>query len=296
MDYAVQLMKDNELGNSIIVNLDADCVVSPNYFIALDDHFSSCPESELATIHFEHDLEGLEREQFDAIVDYELHLRYFIEMQRWLQLPFAYHTIGSAFAVRASAYLSVGGMNRRKAGEDFYFIHKFSKKGTIKDLTDCTVYPSGRKSFRVPFGTGKAVSDLLQSKDELETYHPNSFRDLQQLVACIEYLYNDGTIISLDLPLTILSYLEDVDAEDVIQKLKSNSRSIKTFRKAFYQWFDAFRLMKFLHYSRNHFYPNIPVIEALRSTKDYLGFAELKTNLKGLTYLRKRHRSQSYNP
>ncbi len=33
----------------------------------------------------------------------------------------AYHTIGSSMAVRCSAYAKIGGMNRRKAGEDFIF-------------------------------------------------------------------------------------------------------------------------------------------------------------------------------
>ena len=44
--------------------------------------------------------------------------------------PDSIYTIGSAFAVRAEAYMKQGGMNRRQAGEDFYFLYKLTKAWT----------------------------------------------------------------------------------------------------------------------------------------------------------------------
>ena len=77
-------------------------------------------------------------------------------------LPYSYHTIGSAFAVTAKAYARQGGMNRRKAGEDFYFINKLIKGENFGEITNTTVFPSPRTSNRVPFGTGKAIVDALK--------------------------------------------------------------------------------------------------------------------------------------
>jgi hypothetical protein len=66
-----------------------------------------------------------------AITSYELHLRYLVHAMRWAGHPFAYQTVGSSMAVRRKAYLSLGGMNTRQAGEDFYFLQKFIEVGSL---------------------------------------------------------------------------------------------------------------------------------------------------------------------
>ena len=45
--------------------------------------------------------------------------------------PWAMYTVGSAFAVTAEAYVKRGGMNRRQAGEDFYFLQNLAHIGTV---------------------------------------------------------------------------------------------------------------------------------------------------------------------
>jgi hypothetical protein len=47
------------------------------------------------------------------------------------RFSYAYHTVGSAMAVKAYQYVKVGGMNRRQAGEDFYFIQKLVHSGNF---------------------------------------------------------------------------------------------------------------------------------------------------------------------
>ena len=283
--------------DGIIINLDADCTVTPNYFEAIDQFFKLNPKIELANIHFEHDLESIVNEKaLDAIISYELHLRYFIGMQQWLGLPYAFQTIGSAFAVRAEAYGTVGGMSKRKAGEDFYFIHKFSKKGTIGNLHECTVLPSGRSSFRVPFGTGKAVSQILNSEQVFKTYHPQSFIEIEPFVNLVRSFYSsEFEDLKSILESPILEFLKVQDFEQVLLKLKSNSRSYKTFQKAFFQWFDAFRLMKYLHFVRDNYFDNIEVDKACRLTSVEIGLENQQDRKGMLQQLRsnaKRHVSK----
>ena len=291
MDYAEEFFGELGKDRGIIINLDADCVVSTNYFEEILKYYEDNPEVELVNIHFEHRYEEIaDPLNRRAIVDYELHLRYFIEMQRELHLPYAFHTIGSSFAVTVEGYRSVGGMNRRKAGEDFYFIHKFTKRNSASDLNSCTVYPSGRSSFRVPFGTGKAVADLMNNEEEFKTYHPQSFMDLKPLVELDLY---EGAILSEEefriLPDSIRYFLLMLNFPSVLQKLRKNTKSKSTFNKALYQWFDAFRLMKYLHYTRDNYYPNVPISKALNMVANQLNLTASAGPEAHLNRLRNRH-------
>ena len=98
---------------------------------------------------------------YHAIALYELHLRYYLHSVRSTGYPHAFHTVGSAFAVRADIYCQEGGMNRRQGGEDFYFIQKVAQRGSWSECNETCVYPSPRPSDRVPFGTGPAVARLI---------------------------------------------------------------------------------------------------------------------------------------
>ncbi|MCA1747279.1 MAG: hypothetical protein LC655_06250, partial [Bacteroidales bacterium] len=95
---------------------------------------------------------------FDAVTNYELHQRYYLLAVRYTGYPYAYHTVGSCFAVQVEAYCRAGGMSRRKAGEDFYFIQKVAMQGGFTECRSTRVYPSPRPSDRVPFGTGPDIS------------------------------------------------------------------------------------------------------------------------------------------
>lgn len=88
---------------------------------------------------------------------YELYLRYYRLALEYTGHPHAYHCIGSAFAVRTLDYVAQGGMNKRQAGEDFYFLQKLIATGRYATLQSTQVYPSPRFSGRTPFGTGQAV-------------------------------------------------------------------------------------------------------------------------------------------
>src|SRR5690606_11992981 len=123
---------------------------------------------------------------------YEIHLRYFIGMQRWAGFPHAFQTVGSSMAVRARIYCQIGGMNTRQAGEDFYFLHKIIERGKFSDLNTTTVYPSPRISDRVPFGTGQSMKEQLILNAKLTTYHPVAFMHFKRFIELIPLLYSSG--------------------------------------------------------------------------------------------------------
>ena len=40
----------------------------------------------------------------------------------------------------------------------------------------------------------------------------------------------------------------------MLAEIRANTASEAAFRKRFFRWFDGFRVMKFLHHARDHFY------------------------------------------
>ena len=248
----------------IIVCFDADSCCQTNYLQEIEQHFQQNPKSPACSIHFEHPLCGPDFDEavYEAIILYELHLRYYINAQRLAGFPMAFQTIGSSMAVRCNAYQRQGGMNRRKAGEDFYFIHKFTGSGYFSELKTTTVIPSPRPSTRVPFGTGRAIIGMLKGKMQYETYAPESFLDLKVFLAKVPQLYEAQPDLLQSLPVAVQAFLASVHFEEKWKEIGQHTSNLQSFQKRFYQWFDAFMLMKFLHFLRDHHYPNVEVKSA----------------------------------
>ncbi len=244
--------------DGLIVCLDADCTVATNYLDVLNNFYTLKKGVSAASIYFEHpiDLEG----KYSAIYQYELHLRYFIQQQRRIKLPYAYHTVGSSMLVRAEAYAKEGGMNKRHAGEDFYFLHKYTL-GQFEEINDTTVYPSPRKSDRVPFGTGRAVSNF---DNEIKSYSIESFDQLGKLISGLVTFYSNRMDFDI--------WLEELNLDPAISKYfssqkkyfdlcRKNANSLLVFKDHFFTWFNPFKLMKYLHYVRDEIYPNQAILE-----------------------------------
>jgi len=47
-----------------------------------------------------------------------------------------------------------------------------------------------------------------------------------------------------------------------IKKIKQKSPNFEVFKKHFFNWFNAFQVMKYVHFCRDNFYPNQDLIEA----------------------------------
>lgn len=286
MDEAVFRFYEQRNTDGIIVNLDADSTVDSNYFIEIFNFFRRFPDTGAVSIFFEHRL----GENTSAIIDYELHLRYFIGMQKQLNLPYAFQTIGSSMAVSAEAYVKVGGMNTRQAGEDFYFLHKFSKLGILKELNSTTVCPSGRISDRVPFGTGKAIMQY-QGNRNFTTYNFKAFETFGALMSVLPFLYEDKDQYFPPLDSNISTFLNAIGFESKLEEIKNNVASYPSFEKRFYQNFGAFFLMKFLHSMRESGYPDEPLEEALPKYFRMLGIEYSKNSLENLIKLRQHDKS-----
>jgi len=288
MDSAFLNMMNYET-DGLIVNLDADTIVEPNYFIEIEKEFGQKPKMEAASISFSHLNDS---NNIDPITAYELHLRYFVNMQRLLYLPFAFQTVGSAMVVRRNAYAKEGGMVKKQAGEDFYFLHKYTKNLTLFEINTTCVYPSSRGSDRVPFGTGKAVNVIKEmGVESYSTYNPKSFLVLNNWLNSLfessqqSLIFDSAWFNTMDEYLR--KFLKSVDAEVVLKEMVNNVNDFYAFKKRFFNWFDAFTLMKYLHFVRDLGYEDLPLDIACDYLFDRLNLKSTKSNIEKLKILRK---------
>lgn len=265
MDLATERLYQVGCPRGLIVNLDADCTVSPNYLQAIEVYFEAKTQTPAASIYYEHPLSGsLPAELYTGIIWYELFLRYYVHALAYAGLPCAFQTIGSAMAVRADIYRKMGGMNRRKAGEDFYFLQKIIERGDFGNLNSTRVYPSPRLSERVPFGTGKAIGDWLADPDSLRlSYSFQSFHDLKAMTEQVPTLYNQDTVgiesVRASLSPVLAAWLAAEGWNAKIAEIQTNTTGQVAFTKRFYQWFNGFKAMKCVHALRDQAYGERPL-------------------------------------
>jgi hypothetical protein len=254
MDEAIR--RFNEISfDGLLICLDGDCVVNKNYLIGLEKYACAPETYNTICLHFEHDLNTEQNETLNkGIIYYELFLRYYKESLSYCGFPYSFHTIGSSMAVKASIYCKAGGMNKRKAGEDFYFLTKVFPYGKIIELNTAIVYPSARISKRVPFGTGRAQQNFIEKQnEEYTTYAFRSFEDLKQFFATDLYAaeFDFNTF-----PQTVKQFLPETDLKNKLAEIKNNTSTKQQFQKRFFDWFDGFMILKFAHFVRDNYYSN----------------------------------------
>lgn len=245
MDNALKLLTDHgNLAAGTILSLDADTLVEPSYVSAIHDALTE-PAGWGAVVQYAHPFSGNENEQ-RAIACYELYLRYFELGLRYARSPYAFHTIGSAMACTAPAYAAVSGMNRRQAAEDFYFLMKLAKTGSIRYVTNTTVHPSGRSSGRVPFGTGARVRRFLEGRSgEYNAYHPRSFEVLREWIQCVvgSVTRDPGACIdqAKTISPTLDTFLRERKFPQAWERLQQNARDEPALVQHFHRWFDGLK-------------------------------------------------------
>jgi hypothetical protein len=268
MDEAIRRFNAVNRPEGIIVSLDADCLVSANYLKRIEAIFTGHKSCFAATLNFQHRIDEMtDPKQRKGIRLYEDYLHYYKKAHDFIGYPDSIYTIGSAFAVRADAYVKQGGMNRRQAGEDFYFLYKLTKLGPVTEINDAFVYPSGRVSDRVPFGTGAAITKWMNDADDLAlTYNFTSFLDLKCLFDRVDSLFREKVDeqFLVSLPLPVQEYLQTLNFSGKLDEINQNSSSLTSFRKRFFQFFDAFIILRFLNFAQQKFYQRQDLSEAIK--------------------------------
>jgi hypothetical protein len=183
-------------------------------------------------------------------------------------------------------------MNRRCAGEDFYFLQQVHKTSGVAQLTGTIVHPSPRSSHRVPFGTGRAVGDMLnEGEQRLLFYQPVVFSIVAQWLTYVTengdadaaFLLKGAAQISPVLG----NYLKQTGFSEAWANLKKQNRDGAKLTIAFHGWFDAFRTMRLIHELSDHAFPRIAPELAIAPLFERAGKACPSTVSEQLELLRK---------
>jgi len=263
MDAVLKMFPQNEKG--IIICTDADCTFEKNY-VTVTVHAFKDKNADAAVINFRHNLN--DPATAEAVICYEIFLRYYTAALKFAGSPFAFHTVGSAMACSKEAYINVEGMNKRKAAEDFYFLEKLAKKFPIEKINDTTVYPSSRSSWRVPFGTGQRVNRFISNKkDEYFLYHPECFVVLKKWN---ELFLNNNILSGIDyikaaemIDKNLAGFLILQHFEKDWQNIQNNIKNKSGIMKQKIRWFDGFRTLKLIHHLRDNEFGTAPMFDAL---------------------------------
>jgi len=296
MDLALPRF-DYEKVTPLLISLDADTLVRPDYLSTLIRHFQDAKVFG-AVIPFCHQ-PGSTPAEDRAIKRYELFLRAYVLGLSRAGSPYAFHTVGSAMVCSAQAYVRMGGMNVRAAGEDFYFLQQLAKTGGISKVKGTVVYPSPRASYRVPFGTGRSITRLLAGEKEAVMFYQTAcfqvLKDWLDLIAQNvdapgEEIRNKTKGISL--PLT--DFLDRVQFPAVWNKLKKNLRTPSTLLSGFHGWFDGLKTMKLIHHLSAGPFPRKEPEEVLPGLLQWAGLDSVEGIAKQLAVLRKIQIGEDY--
>lgn len=297
-DIALQWMSSGAIDGDWICCSDADALLPRNYFERLQ---GVSPDAVAAVSPFEH-IPGPDRACSTATALYELRLHHYVLGLEHAASPYACHTLGSCLAIRVSTYARVHGLPRRAGGEDFYLLNKARKLGPVARLEGEAIALRSRLSNRVPFGTGPAVREIIESgplENQTRFYHPGCFEALRAVLQVVPSPANaslpalPALLESRGLQETAaarcVDILSDMGLAGALAHCRTQGRTDRQFRRHFHQWFDAFRTLKFIHALRDTLYPD-QSLATLRSLQPQLWPAD-GDELADVEKLRRRIRS-----
>jgi len=233
----------------LIFCTDADTQLSPQYLSKVTQYFKS-HEASSAVVGFRH-LESPDSDLEKAIHQYESYLLTTAQSMRDAGSPYGYVAMGSTMVCTAKAYCAVGGMPRKKATEDFYFLQELTKYCGVETIPEILVFPSPRPISRVYLGTGFRMQQMQNGFDITKLYYSDDaflylskWLELGSTAWNVELFKLSKKINRINLKLR--EYLQMEGLEKVWGKLQLNAPSDTLFSKQFHRWFDGLKTIRLL--------------------------------------------------
>ncbi len=244
-DTALHLIDQGWITRPWIFGTDADVILPSTYVQTIEDVRVNVSALSLKFKHCGEDEEAL---LYQAQYDFKLH--YYQQCVAVINPMYAYIPLGSTLVIQAKAYAKVRGFPARSGGEDFYILNKLAKVGKVVQPSDPVIDINIRYSDRVPFGTGPAISQLAATQQSLKYYHPEIFFVLKKWRAGLLNFFNHNKLPENDHNLN--QYWQ---VERVLDKAIKQYKTEKQWCKFIDDWFDAFRILKSVHFLQLQFPP-----------------------------------------
>lgn len=246
-----RLAQAGSVERSALAWLDADSPVAPGYIDALLAYFEVEPQPLAGICLYQH-TQPTEPAARQAI---QLYVKWLEYLEMGLTVAgslFAFPAIGSCVVVSARGYTQVHGIEPRKAAEDFHFLRKLQKLNGPKPLgriPGTMVYPSARISNRVPFGTGKAMSQFEQEgPGRFERVDPpEAFFELRAFFQAVPEGFHELARLKAAAAPLLSEFLEKEGAWEVFSRFQRTYPGPEQFHLAIQHWLDSLRIIRFLH-------------------------------------------------
>jgi len=296
-DFALALWAAGGCTSPWIHCTDADVTLPEDYFDRAMANETQPATTAALLFDFRH-LSGDGPDHDSAILQYEIYLRYYVLGLRSAGSPYAFHSIGSTLAIHANAYAQVRGFPRREAAEDFHLLAKLAKVGAVRSLRGSPILISGRRSERVPFGTGHAMltaNARAQRGEAFPAHDPRSFGWLGVWLATLASIARPAEQPSLPIsqqlafhadgtdtdPTRLARLLDSLGALEAAQKaLQNKGNTLQSLNESF----DALATLRLIHALRDQIFPDLPLALALERAEfidcdPKASLAELRTRL-----------------
>ena len=260
LDYAYLCCESSDSDEpKIICCMDADTIVEENYFTAIQDCFE---KGFIAGVtDFEHRHDGTPEENH-IITRYEEYLKHHSRMLQKAGTPWYPVALGPTIVCSADMYAACGGMNRKVAAEDFYFLQMLLKTCPPKQfcsMIGTSVHPSARKSMRVPFGTGATVTACIEKNHVIKDFPEEYFKILTDLFECIDSFSKQAVENEKDFESELAERIKMISENlflflmqenffEIWKRLfKQNSKDAALLKTAFHCWFDGLKIIRLFH-------------------------------------------------
>lgn len=262
-DIALKYYTQGFIKQPWIYSTDADVVLPKNYFPQSIDNNA---DYSAIVLDFKHVSDDKHLNQLQFYYDFKL--RYYHAGITYAGIEYNCIPLGSTLIVNMECYAQVRGFPKRNAGEDFYLLNKLAKIKPIKyRVDDLVVEIQSRISNRVPFGTGPALAQIsnLANVNEYKYYHPSCFTHLKQWFLYLQSLW-DGGCLNLSEPTdkNLQDLYEYLSCKTVFKKSQTQITSANRWQQFIHQWFDAFKVLKAVHFFDKKF-ARLNYLELLKS-------------------------------
>ncbi|MAV65294.1 MAG: hypothetical protein CMG00_08910 [Candidatus Marinimicrobia bacterium] len=236
--------------SSIMCYTDADVILSKNYLKVIN-HYYEKNMCGCAIAGFKHQ-DNIDSKITKNIRKYENFLYITAKKIKQAGSPYGYVSLGSCITCTSNSYISVGGMNSKKATEDFYFLQELTKHFQFMHVINKKiVYPSSRLSDRVYLGTGYRMNKALNEQKIKEIYFSDeSFVKLNKLLSIIKESnrLNINELLDKTKDIGKLNKFLELHGIKKIWKSLVKNTDYDKFISQFNRWFDGLLTIKFLKY------------------------------------------------
>tara|TARA_Y100001970_G_scaffold120870_1_gene149939 strand:+ start:9 stop:1127 length:1119 start_codon:yes stop_codon:yes gene_type:complete len=234
--------------DSLISFIDADTTLSKNYLSRIHSSYKK-NGWEGATVDFEHDRDF--PETIELINEYENFLKTTASKIAASGSPYNYVPLGSTMVCTFNSYIAIGGMNRKKAAEDFYFLQELEKYSGVHKINEVLVHPSSRYLNRTYLGTSTRLKKCMDGELEMKSFYYSdaAFNILNKWLSlalssreinCGSML-NKASKINSELKHFLIDHNINKSWDSII-----SAPSNKHFTNQFHRWFDGFKTLKLL--------------------------------------------------